>query len=91
MWSEKVLQIYIEARTDLLLNTVLELDLGKEGTTLRVLGLVLDLLGSESTRLFQVLRVLEISILNGKENRLKILQNCSPIIRAKVIKKQETR
>lgn len=63
---------------------MLELDLGKEGTTLRVLGLVLNLLGSESTCLFQVLRVLEIGILNGKENRLKVLQNCSPIVRATV-------
>lgn len=44
-----------KTRTDLLLHAVLQFDLGEEGTTLRVFGLVLDLLGCESTCLLQVL------------------------------------
>jgi hypothetical protein len=64
---------------------VLEFDLGKERAAFRALSLVLDLLGSERTCLSQVLRILEISILNRKEDSVKVLQNCSPVVRAKRI------
>jgi len=68
--------------TNLFLDSLFQFNLSQKWSTLGVLGLVLGLLRCECPGLSQIVRILQIRILNRKESSVKILNDRPPVVRA---------